>query len=54
MWDCANESSMFPSWFRTLSLAYLSYVLRENAIASLSLEIHPVPRPAILALKKAL
>jgi hypothetical protein len=33
MWTRADESSMFATWFSTLSLAYLSSVLPEGAIA---------------------
>lgn len=29
-----NESSMFPTWFRTLSLAYLNNVLPDSPVAS--------------------
>lgn len=35
MWTRANQSSMFATWFRTLSLAYASRVLSTGSLAKL-------------------
>jgi hypothetical protein len=31
----ANESAMFPTWFRVLSLAYLSQVIDDPSLAKI-------------------
>jgi hypothetical protein len=36
MWARTDQSSMFPTWFRTLSLAYISQVLSHNFVTALS------------------
>jgi hypothetical protein len=36
MWARTDQSSMFPTWFRTLSLAYISKVLPHNSVTALT------------------
>lgn len=43
MWARANESSMFPTWFRTLSLAYLAQVVSDSPLARLPWEFVRCP-----------
>lgn len=43
MFSGINVSSMFPTWFRSLSLAYISMVLKESSLSSIGWRLLKCP-----------
>jgi hypothetical protein len=43
MFSGVNESALFPTWFRTLSLAYLGKVLPESNVGRFHWQFNDCP-----------